>query len=153
MSIFSTGKHKKNKEVRYIRECHECGEISISCDEDDQRETCLFCGAPLCNYGAIPSDNNFWNWINNHYQELYFQYIKSHAEREEKYTSRMKKTQQDIQRMKNEMEELNRIAEQERLAHMPHCPTCGSADLRRPRFLEGGYQTLSFVCNNCGYKW
>lgn len=35
---------------------------------------------------------------------------------------------------------------------IPHCPTCGSTNIKR-LFFSGGWNPKQFRCNNCGYEW
>lgn len=56
-------------------------------------------------------------------------------------------------------EEKNVLKGEQSQSNIPRCPTCGSIDLKRIRFIETyldiscGTNVPTFRCGNCGYRW
>lgn len=144
----------------YYNECHECGSLRRYTDEESKKEICPYCGGKLVDSGKVLTEQERRaqekEWRKNHEQELYEQYVKGNAEREEKYAARVEKQKREYQQMIAKIQESYRREAIEK-ANRLHCPRCGSVNIGKAHYMlptGSSYMCIyKHCCNNCGYKW
>lgn len=149
----------------------------------DTCHICFYCGSKLYDSDYIIDDNTPFSTYSDALREserqrkyelnvIFPKYIKDDSNKEELFNTRIKeddekKEKSRIEREKHEKEideYLERKRAEETEKNIPHCPTCGSTDVRKIDALERGVSVLtlglfskkinkSFKCKNCGYTW
>lgn len=169
----------------YYKECHECGSLyllNIDCETREkayewgkQKTICPKCGASLfeSNYFSTRHGRytDYLGTPEDYEKRLFLRYISGNPDRESKYYRRLDADREDRyncyidHKAESERRESDKSYHDELMnENIPHCPTCGSADVRKIDALERGVSVLtlglfskkinkSFKCKNCGYTW
>ena len=137
----------------YYSECHKCGQLTRYTDPNEMGRICRYCGGNLVDSGKVLTEEERIaeekTWRKAREEEIYNEYIKGNEEREKEYAYRLEVQQRELARMISQV--------QQQYANRPHCPRCGSVNLRdetSPISTGESYIFIdTIVCNNCGYHW
>lgn len=146
------------QEIIQIKECHNCANIFGPFEDGEkQPEKCENCDGVLFDYEESIPEGTFWDWLGRREQELYTQYVVGNSENEKKYEIRQRKGLEFRKKLEEELKETKRQRQAEEAANRPHCPHCGSVNLREETSPISTGESYIFVdtivCNNCGYHW
>lgn len=162
---------------KYVSYCPYCGKIVYRDTKDEIIPSCKYCGScePLVNPEGDETRDDLWKeaeravgeeafcikafrmWLDQKYHitdnPLYNKETADYVEKKED------------ERLKQETLQIyNDFKRREREASKPHCPTCGSTNVKKldgiDRAVSVGLFGLasnkinkSFKCKNCGYTW
>ena len=154
----------------YIMYCPVCGYV----DGEHTKTVCPFCGRELSDSNhLLKKMRGKFRWEIEPIAENIFQnLVKDNPEFDNKaYQFRVEKQREETRRADaiakkkwDEQMAKGREVLAERAANAPHCPTCGSTDLKKIDALDraisvsflglaSGKIGKSFKCNHCGYIW